>query len=159
MASPEQLAALKTIYGEAKLSSHIFPEMAACEAMVETTWLTSKLGLNYKNLFGAKQSVDAPIFQTVVMPTWEIIHGQHVNILAKFVQFPSYADSFNARMETLDRLKFQYQAYSDALAATSPEDFVTSVSRAWSTDPTRASQCIAIYHAHRDIFALAMDVA
>jgi flagellum-specific peptidoglycan hydrolase FlgJ len=59
-------------------------------------------------------------------------------------------EAFEARMDLLVRLAYQYKAYNDALHATTPEDFLTAVSRAWSTDPLRAQKCIAILHAHSD---------
>jgi hypothetical protein len=39
-----------------------------------------------------------------------------------------------------------------ALAAKTPEEYVTQVSMSWSTDPQRAAKCIETYRAHMDVF-------
>lgn len=152
MASPQQIANLKELYQEAKASQHIWPAMAACEACLESAWLTSELAKDYKNLFGQKQSVESPIFQSVRMPTQEDIGDRVVNIWASFVWFPSMADAFTARMDLLQRLQDQYPDYKAALHAATPEDYISSVSRKWSTDPLRAQKVLQIYNAHKSIF-------
>lgn len=159
MATPQQLQALADVYGQAKVSEHIYPAMAACEAMVETGWMASELARDYCNLFGQKQSVEAPIFLSVSMPTWEVVNGQKIDIRAKFVWFPNAAACFTVRMHTLLRLSDQYPNYATALHASNAEDYVTAVSRTWSTDRTRAAQCIAIYHAHANLFDPVVNIA
>ncbi len=150
MASQEQLAFLKSMYQNAKNAWHIFPEAAACEAVVETGWGKSKLYTLANNVFGRKQSLE-PIFETVSLPTEEVLHGERVTLNAEFVKYPSVADSFADRMATLNRLKNIYAEYYAALNATTPEDFIIYVSKRWSTDPNRAQTCISILHAHRDV--------
>jgi flagellum-specific peptidoglycan hydrolase FlgJ len=151
MASPQQLAALARVYASAKESGCIWPQAQACEAMVETAWLTDELGLHDNNIFGIKQHKH-PIFATVNLPTREFLCGKWVTINDDFVKYPTLADCFADRMNTLRNLAPSYPHYAAALVATNPEDFLTQVSRTWSTGPTRGATCIAILHSHPEIF-------
>lgn len=152
MASPQQLAALKKTYDQAKVSGHLFPDFAACEVMVESRWGTTELFLRANNGFGEKQH-QVPVFETVSLPTWEVIHGQTVHIQADFIKFPTLSDCFDSRMATLRRLAPEYPNYQKALEATTGEDFVHWVSKTWSTDPNRADTVISIRHSHPEVFA------
>jgi hypothetical protein len=51
-------------------------------------------------------------------------------------------------MALLRRLEHSYPAYGRALAATTGEVFIEEVSRAWSTDPQRATKVLAIHRQH-----------
>lgn len=147
MATQQQLTALAEVYAAAVRAQVPFPDAQACEVMVETTWLTSQLGVRYNNLFGMKQHA-APVYATVTLPTQEYIGGRWVTIEAEFVSYPSMAACFEDRTVTLVRLAPTYPHYAAALAATTPEDFLTQVSLSWSTGPTRGEECIEILHAH-----------
>jgi flagellum-specific peptidoglycan hydrolase FlgJ len=149
MATQAQLEQLKAFADAARVAKHIFPEMAACEAVIETGWGTSTLYLRYRNIFGQKQS-HSPIFTSVRMPTTEYENGKPRGMRADFVVFPTAMEAFEARMALLTRLATNYPNYNSALHAADPEEFVTMVSRSWSTDPDRAKNCIAIYRAHHD---------
>jgi flagellum-specific peptidoglycan hydrolase FlgJ len=151
LASPQQLAALARVYASAKESGCLFPQAQACEVMVESAWGTSKLFLEDNNGFGMKQH-EHPIFVTVSLPTKEFLGNKWVTINAPFVKYPTMADCFADRMNTLRTLAPNYPHYAAALVATNPEDFLTQVSRTWSTGPTRGADCIAILHAHNDLF-------
>src|SRR6266571_1821433 len=140
MASPQQLAALAKVYASAKESGCIWPQAQACEVMVETRWGTSKLFLEDNNGFGMKQHCH-PVFVTVTLPTEEFLGNRWVTVNAPFVKYPTMADCFADRMNTLKTLAPSYPHYAAALAATNPEDFLTQVSRTWSTGPTRGEQC------------------
>jgi len=48
-------------------------------------------------------------------------------------------------MSTLLRLSSAFPHYAAALNAKTAEEYVREVSRTWSTDPDRASKCLAIY--------------
>lgn len=152
MASPQQLDALAKVYASAKESGCLWPQAQACEAMVETTWDTSELGVADNNLFGMKQHAH-PIFGTVNLPTKEFLRGKWVVQHDDFVKYPTMADCFADRMNTLRALAPHYPHYAAALAATNPEDFLAQVSRTWSTGPTRGDQCIAILHSHQAILS------
>ncbi len=153
MISEAQRNCLEDCYVGAKKSGHIWPEMAACEAMEESAWGTTKLYVQGHNVFGEKQRVQDPLeYSTLILPTWEVVRGLRQNILAAFVQYPSFQACFADRMATLRRLAPEYPDYAAALAATSAEEFVTCVSRTWSTDPNRAKNVIEIYNAHKDLF-------
>jgi flagellum-specific peptidoglycan hydrolase FlgJ len=150
MPTNEQKRWLATMAKAARDSGHIFPEMAACEAAAESAWGTSKLAAQYRNLFGEKQH-KTPIFTSILMPTREFLNGQWVTVDAPFIIFPTYADSFRSRMDTLRRLAPQYPHYAAALDAQTAEDYVREVSKTWSTDPNRANVCISIYRGNADV--------
>lgn len=152
MATPEQLASLKELYEQAKASEHIWPAMAACEACLESAWLTSELARDYNNLFGQKQSA-TPEFHTVRLPTEEVLNGHTFKIWASFVWFPTKASAFTERMKLLERLQDTYPEYKQALHAVTPEDYILFVSERWSTDPLRGKKVLEIYKAHQDVFA------
>ena len=136
----------------ARAAGHIFPEYAACEAALESTWGQSRLARQANNLFGQKQSaeaeseIDAP--GVLVMPTQEFLHGRWVTVMARWARYPDHAACFRARMALLQRLQHSYPAYARALVATTGEAFIEEVSRAWSTDPQRAAKVLAIHRQH-----------
>jgi flagellum-specific peptidoglycan hydrolase FlgJ len=161
MASQQQIDALKRVFAAAMESACLFPQAQACEVMVETTWLTSELGVQDNNLFGMKQH-EHPIFGTVNLPTKEFLHGGWTTVTGSFVVYPTMADCFADRMATLERLAaltlpatgvLAYPHYAAALKASTPEEFLTQVSLTWSTGPTRGQQCVEILHAHEDVLA------
>lgn len=130
----------------AQQSGHIFPAMAACEAALESGYGTSGLAIQHNNLFGMKQH-HPPIYGTVSLPTWEVINGQNVHVSADWVSYPDWATCFQDRMATLKRLH-SYPNYAAALAAATPIEYITAVSKTWSTDPKRGDKVINIYHAY-----------
>ena len=137
----------------AAAAGHIFPEYAACEAALESSWGQSKLALAARNLFGQKQS-QPPIAGagTLSLPTREFLHGAWVTVTANWVNFPDWNSCFAARMQLLRVASGRYPHYAAALAATSGEEFVREVSQTWSTDPARADKVLCIYQAHRGCF-------
>jgi flagellum-specific peptidoglycan hydrolase FlgJ len=150
MLSAAQTQALAGFYKAAKESNHIFPAAAACEGCVETAWGTSKLYLQALNVFGLKQG-QTPRFSTVSFPTKEYLNRVWVVVQANFIKYPTLADAFRDRMQTLQRLAPSYPHYASALAATTPEQYLTEVSKTWSTDPLRAQSCIQILRNHQDV--------
>jgi flagellum-specific peptidoglycan hydrolase FlgJ len=152
MATPEQIEVLKSFRDAAKVAKHIFPEMAACEACVETNWGESELYRKYRNVFGQKQS-HPPIYSTIVMPTQEFLRGKWISTHAEFVVFPTAVEAFEARMSLLLRLQSTVPAYNAALHAATPEEFIVDVSRAWATAPSRVSNCMMIFRSHRDVLS------
>ena len=135
-------------------AKHPFPQMAACEAALESGYGKSLLALTYNNLFGMKQHRHAA-FGTVNLPTREFVDGEWVQTSANWVSYPDWETSFADRAATLQRLASLYPHYAKALAATDPIGYVKEVSQTWSTDPARADKCIAIY---RDWDVQAPDV-
>lgn len=158
MATPAQLEVLTTFRDAARVAKHIYPEMAACEAVVETAWGTSRLYTRYRNVFGQKVSHPPLPYASVSLPTGEFLARGHVQtqVFADFVVFPTAAESFEARMNLLLRLAPGYPHYYAALHAADPQDYVTEVSKTWSTAPDRAANCIAIFRAHQDILGPAL---
>jgi flagellum-specific peptidoglycan hydrolase FlgJ len=138
----------------ARSAGHIFPEYAACEAALESGWGMSGLAQKANNLFGQKQS--HPPLQgsaTLSLPTREFLHGAWVTVQANWVEFPGWQACFAARMDLLRRLSNSHPDYLAALAATTGSDFVTEVSRTWSTDPQRAGKVLTVYDHHQQAFA------
>jgi len=144
--TPDTRAFLDRAAAEAIKASHPFPQMAAAEAALESDYGTSELARDGLNLFGMKQHTH-PIFQTLNLPTHEGTpgHPDWKEISASFVRYPDWASCFADRLATLRRLAPVYPHYAAALAARTAEDYVTEVSRTWSTDQTRATHVIAIY--------------
>jgi flagellum-specific peptidoglycan hydrolase FlgJ len=151
---------LNKAFTAACLAGHIFPEIAACEAAVESAWGQSKLALEANNLFGQKQS-HPPIegTGTLALPTREYLGKQWVTVEANWAKFASWNESFRARMALLERLSHAYPHYAAALAARSGEDFAAEVSKTWSTDPARAAKVLAIHTEHRMTFATRTEAA
>ena len=127
---------------QAEQAGHIWPVMAACEAALESGWGKSALAIEGHNLFVCRQHA-TPIYETIALPTREYILGQYIQVNAYWVSYPTEADCFTDRMQTLRRLPIYYGA---ALSATNPIDYVREVSKSWSTDPERAAKVIAIYN-------------
>ena len=148
MTTTPQDSFLRQASAAARAAGHIFPDYAACEAALESTWGRSRLAREANNLFGQKQSVGEPDSSALAMPTQEFLDGRWVTVIARWARFADQADSFRARMALLRRLQPSYPAYARALAAASGEVFIEEVSRAWSTDPQRAQKVLAIHRQH-----------
>jgi flagellum-specific peptidoglycan hydrolase FlgJ len=144
---------LRQASAAARAGGHIFPDYAACEAALESTWGQSRLAREANNLFGQKQSAEAQTgFATIAMPTQELLHGQWVTVTAHWGRFADQVACFRARMALLRRLQHSYPAYARALAATTGEAFIEEVSGTWSTDPQRAAKVLAIHRQHSASF-------
>lgn len=160
MTTPMQDSFLRQAAVAARAAGHIFPEYAACEAALESTWGQSRLARQANNLFGQKQSAGAEskidttgeMPGVLVMPTQEFLHGRWVTVMARWASFADQAACFRARMALLRRLQHSYPAYARALAAATGEAFIEEVSRAWSTDPRRAAKVLAIHRQHSGSF-------
>jgi len=136
---------LNMIAQEAATAGHIFAEMAACEAALESAWGQSKLATEAKNLFGMKQHIH-PLFGTLPLPTREFLNDQWVEVTAKWIIYPTFAACFSDRMATLIRLSDNYPHYAMALSAPDSQTYINEVSQSWSTDPDRAAKVTAIYN-------------
>jgi flagellum-specific peptidoglycan hydrolase FlgJ len=158
MTTTPQDSFLRQASAAARAAGHIFPEYAACEAALESTWGRSRLAREANNLFGQKQSTEniettgIKAAATLALPTQEFLNGRWVTVVARWVRFADQAACFRARMALLHRLQQSYPAYARALAATSGEVFIEEVSRAWSTDPRRAAKVLAIHRQHCSSF-------
>lgn len=142
-------------YRAAQAAQHIFPEYAACEAALESSWGYSSLAAEAYNLFGQKQShPPMPGTKTISMPTREFLHNSWITVSANWVKFPSWNACFAARMETLQRLSNTFPHYLAALQASSGEQYVVEVSKSWSTDPNRSGKVLSIYDAHHETFLI-----
>ena len=129
---------------EAVKASHPFPQMAACEAALESSWGNSQLAREGNNLFGMKQHAH-PVCGTINLPTREFLDGKWMACTSQWVVYPDWASCFADRLATLQRLSNAYPHYKAALDAQDPETFVRQVSMTWSTDPQRAEKILSIY--------------
>jgi flagellum-specific peptidoglycan hydrolase FlgJ len=125
-------------------SGHIFPEMAACEAALESAYGTSQLAREANNLLGMKQHRHM-IYQTMNLPTREFQDSAWIQTTAAWIVYPDWASCFADRMATLQRLASVYPHYKHALDAGSATTYINEVSQTWSTDPERANKVLAIY--------------
>jgi flagellum-specific peptidoglycan hydrolase FlgJ len=141
-----ELMFLNEASAQAVKAGQPFPEMAACEAALESRYGQSDLACEGNNLFGMKQHTHE-IFKTLNLPTHEGTpgHPDWKEITAKFVEYPDWSSCFADRLATLQRLSAEYPHYAAALAATDPETYVTEVSKTWSTDTMRAMHVSQIY--------------
>ena len=158
MLTPEQQQFLSSTAQAAQAGGHVWPAMGACEAAVESGWGESQLDKEANNLFGCKQH-QHPVYGTVNIPTREFTSAGWVTEDAEWVSYPTVADCFADRMLTLRTLSSTYPNYGLALVSDTPEEYVTEVSRSWSTDPNRAQTCIEIFQAHQDILTAALTPA
>jgi flagellum-specific peptidoglycan hydrolase FlgJ len=126
-------------------AAHVFPQMAACEAALESDYGRSVLAVQDRNLFGMKQHIHH-IWGTHVLPTREFEHGTWITTEASWVSYPDWASCFADRMATLNRLASIFPNYWAALDAKDAETYVTDVSKTWASDPNRAEKCINIFH-------------
>lgn len=152
----EQKQFLLKAASAAQHAGHVFPEMAACEAALESAWGKSGLATEDNNLFGMKQHRH-PIYGTHVLPTKEFVGLEKdtedglrdgwIAVKAQWVKYPDCASCFADRMATLKRLASAYPHYAAALDAKDRSAYITEVSKTWSTDPGRAAKVQAIYDA------------
>ncbi len=142
--TPQQKDFLHRAFRAAEQAGHIFPEMAACEAALESGYGRSQLAVQDRNLFGMKQH-QHPIFGTHSLPTREFLSGQWVALNSNWICYPDWQSCFEDRMATLKRLAAVYPHYKNALGAASATTYVMEVSRSWSTDPERGQKVLAIY--------------
>jgi flagellum-specific peptidoglycan hydrolase FlgJ len=147
---------------EAQLAGHIYPQMAACEAALESGYGASKLAREANNLFGMKQHSHA-LYGTLSLPTREFVGLEKdltdgnrdgwITVTAEWVSYPDLKSCFADRKATLERLAnakrangtLVYPHYNAALRALSVESYITEVSTTWSTDPERARKVLSIY--------------
>lgn len=153
MPTSQELFLLKAA-AAARAAGHIFPDYAACEAALESGWGHSRLAVEANNLFGQKQAhPPRPGTAALSLPTREFLHGVWVTVPASWVKFPDWEACFRERMALLRSLAPDWPHYRAALSAVTGEQFVTEVSRSWSTDPQRAARVLAVHGQHRSVFA------
>jgi flagellum-specific peptidoglycan hydrolase FlgJ len=129
---------------EAEKAAHPFPKMAACEAALESGWGHSELARDGHNLFGMKQHAHE-VYGTMALPTREFLEGEWKVVTAVWVSYPDWHACFADRLATLQRLSNVYPHYKAALDAQDVVQYISEVSKTWSTDPSRADKCLAIY--------------
>jgi flagellum-specific peptidoglycan hydrolase FlgJ len=152
--TPAQAAFLVKSCAAGRASAHPFPEYAACETALESAWGTDKLAVQGNNLFGEKRDPSIPADQCIYCDTQE--EGAHAHWYTEhgvaWPKFATWTACYDARLALLQRLSRKYPyTYGAALEAKTGEEFVTLVSRTWSTWTKRAANVLEIYNAHRDL--------
>lgn len=140
---------LRKAWSAALAAKHVYAEMAACEAALESGYGRSQLATQDRNLFGMKfhRHPDHPDWGEVSLPTREFLGGKWVSLNSNWIVYPDWASCFSDRMATLERLAPFYPHYKAALTAPNGEEYARQVSQTWSTDPKRAEKVIAIFDA------------
>jgi flagellum-specific peptidoglycan hydrolase FlgJ len=142
--TPQQKQFLLAAAEAARKSAHIFPEMAACEAALESAFGSSEIAREDNNLFGCKQHKH-PIYGTHNVPTREFENGAWEVVNAAWIRYPDWASCFADRMSTLQRLAPFLPHYGRALQAQDPRSYVIQVSESWSTDPGWECTCCSMF--------------
>ena len=144
MTTQAQFDFLRKALNCAELAGHIWPEYAACEAALESSWGASRLCKEANNLFGEHQHKQ-PVWET-----YNLHPNDNVDFNTAWVKFPNWIESFRSRMQTLERLapKDGFEHYANALKAQDGEVFVREVSAKWAQDQARAEHVLQIHRAH-----------
>jgi flagellum-specific peptidoglycan hydrolase FlgJ len=129
---------------EAVKANHPFPQMAACEAALESSWGHSEIAIEDNNLFGTKQHKH-PIYLTHNVPTREFEKGQWEVVDAAWIHYPDWHSCFADRLATLQRLSNALPHYKAALEAQDPRSYAIQVSDSWSTDPGWECACCSMF--------------
>ena len=111
------------------------------QAILESGWGGSTLSRYGQAYFGVKCSSDTGPYATncVKLPTWEVINGQNVTVMAYFRSYQSLTDSI------LDHGHFlrNNSRYASAFNTTSPQSFARAIHAAgYATDPQYANKLI-----------------
>lgn len=138
---------------QAQLAGHLWPNVAACEAALESNFGQSELARKDNNLFGMKQH-DHPTYGSEVLPTREFEGGQWKVVNAVWIHYPDLKSCFVDRMKTLIRLAPYYPHYEAALEAPDPVGYLREVSKTWSTDPKRFQKVLDIFDDYLGIAGL-----
>ena len=127
MASPQQLQFLQNAFTAASQAKHPFPDAAACESALESSWGTSESVSEGNNLLGIK----APSWWqggTFVEPTKEQSGDDiYVDPNATWSTFASWVECFRCQVEILNRNPI----YEEALAAPDATTYIQQVSAEW----------------------------
>src|SRR5580700_4222620 len=97
--TPEQRQFITQSEVSARLVGHVFPQMAACEAALESAYGQSVLAKQGNNLFGMKVH-EHPTYGVLILPTREFQSGGWTIIQAEFVKYPALEDCFADRLAT-----------------------------------------------------------
>ncbi|HXM59367.1 MAG TPA: glucosaminidase domain-containing protein [Terriglobales bacterium] len=136
---------------EAVKANHPFPQMASCEAALESTWGHSELAREANNLFGMKRH-QHNIYGVLNLPTreWSAAKGWTQVPGVDWEKYPDWRACFCDRLATLQKLSNAYPHYKAALDATDAKTYIISVSETWSTDPGWPCSCGENFIAQED---------
>lgn len=152
MASIDQLQFLQNAYKAATLAKHPWPDAAAAEAALESTWGSSKSVSEGNNLLG----IHAPswwVGGTFVETTLEQ-SGDHMysDPSAKWSLFASWTECFRCQVEILERNKI----YREALVAKDAASYIQQVSAEWTpTDKSVDNTWVFKFNGHNYLWTSA----
>lgn len=163
----QQKEFLQTAALQAKKAGHVFPEMAACEAALESghpdpvtkvsIYGGSQLAREGNNLFGMKKHRHNA-YGVMRLPAHEFENGEWIVVEgADWEKYPDWASCFADRMGTLSRLSPYLPHYAAALAAQDPRSYAIQVSESWSTDPGWECTCCSMFQSEAEAQQHAKD--
>jgi flagellum-specific peptidoglycan hydrolase FlgJ len=136
-----QIAFLLDATAEAVKAAHPFPQMAACEAALESNFGLSELARDANNLFGMKIHRHN-VYGEMALPTREFENSEWIVVPgAEWEKYPDVQSCFADRRATLYRLSNLFPHYKRAIEAGDPRSYVIQVSESWSTDPGWECTC------------------
>jgi flagellum-specific peptidoglycan hydrolase FlgJ len=116
--------------------------VSVAQFLLESNWGKADAG-GAKNYFGIKARGTEPF---VERPTWEVVHGQNVQVSAKFRKFDSIEECFTAHAELIcNRRRGNTMIYARALEhPTDPIAFAHALTGVYATDPQYGTKLTAI---------------
>jgi flagellar protein FlgJ len=120
--------------------SNVPASVTMAQAILESSWGSSGLAVNGKNLFGIK--ADASWHgAAITMPTAEYVNGQRVMVNAAFRSYPDWLGSIRDHAAFL----VGNPRYAKAFQTTNGEAFAQAIAAAgYATDPNYANLLIQI---------------
>ncbi len=143
MASPQQIAWLRSMYAAAQAAGHKWPAAAACEAAAESGW-GAHLPPNSNNVLGIKAFsgwtgpvVGAPGTEQNKDGSWT---GPQSNL---WCVFASPQACFAQQVTILKEPR-----YAQAMAATTVEAYITAECQIWSSGQAKGQMVTTLLQAH-----------
>lgn len=151
--------ALEQAHQAVEFGAAIRPAAAVAHAANESAWGASRLTTDAANLFGLKAMGQHTKWWSgafIEMPTWEVIGGQNVTVMAKFRKYPTWADSFMDYGDVIRRV------YPRSAEATSDVAFLAGLflgpGPRWATDPAAFTKvCTILAQASRILNPVELD--
>ena len=118
----------------------IWPSVTLSQWALESDWGRA-MPPHSNNPFGIKAGLHQ---QAVIVPTHEVIHGQRVEIMARFRIFVTLGGAFDAHAMLLATA----HAYHAAQDADTADEFADALTGVYATDPQYGAKLKEIMRAH-----------
>ena len=116
--------------------------ITVAQAILESNWGQSQLARDGHNYFGIKAHAN---HDRVAYPTFEVINGSTVRVMAEFARYASMEECFRDR----DGIILRFACYAEARNAKHDfEQFARALAKHWATDPKYADKLIAVCQAN-----------